>query len=264
MTTALVLSLVGLLSAPADVDAFFKDFTAKRADIQLLQADLEERTYEFGEVSKRTGRVLFGKPRRIIFRFQSDEPVLMVDDNQVYEYDPLEKQLQIFDIDDSPESSIFFLGFDGDPGTLREAYDISLFTVESDEGTHRLVIRPFKENIDTAAFQEVTIYLRDEDYLPFRLDIKLDDTTKTVTEFSNYQINQPVDPSATQLRIPAETRVLENGEVALREVPAGGLLMPPAPLEVPTPGVGVPAESSAASPPAVAEDKVQVEALPAP
>ena len=225
----------------------------------MLEADLEESTYEFGEVNKRSGRVLFGKPRRIIFRFQEDEPTLMVDNNQVYEYDPLEKQLQIFDIDDSPESSIFFLGFDGDPSTLREAYDISLFTVESDEGTHRLVIRPFKESMDTAAFEEVTIYLRDEDYLPFRLDIKLDDTTKTVTEFSNYQLNQPVEPSATQLRIPAETRVLENGEVALREVPAGGLLMPPSPLEVPAA-----VESAPAAPPVAAEDSVHVEALPAP
>jgi outer membrane lipoprotein-sorting protein len=236
MTTAFLLCF-SALSAPDELDMFFREFTEKRAGIQMLEADVEERTFEFGEVTLRRGRVLFGKPRRIIFRFENDEPVMMVDGRRVYEHDPLEEQVQIFDIDDSPESSIFFLGFDSDPGALREAYDMRLVKKANTQGEHRIVIRPFKESMDDAPFREVSIYLRDVDFLPYRVDIALDDEVRMVTEFANYKTNVPVEPATTQLRIPAETRIIENGEVVMRSVPAGGLLVPPQALAMPNAGV---------------------------
>ncbi|MCF6284345.1 MAG: outer membrane lipoprotein carrier protein LolA [Candidatus Hydrogenedentes bacterium] len=263
MSAVILLWVAGSLAPPDDFDTFFKEFSEKRTGIQLLEADIEERTFEFGEVNLRRGRVLFGKPRRIIFRYEGDEPTLMVDDRRVYEFDPLEEQLQIYDIDDSPEASIFFLGFDSDTTALREAYDVRLFSVDNDQGKDGIIIRPKKDR-DNAPFQEVMIYLRDADYLPFRIQIKLDDDANMVTEFSNYKINQPVAPSFTQLRIPAETRIIENGDVTVRSVPAGGLLVPPAALTVPE-SLGSSVESDGSDNGEVApEESVTVEVLPAP
>jgi len=264
MTGAMLLCLAGALAAPPDFETFFQEFAEKRADIQVLEAQVEERTFEFGDVTLRRGRVVFGQPKRIIFRYDGDEPSMMVDGRRVYEYDPLEKQLQILDIEDSPESSIFFLGFDSDPGALRDAYDVRLFTSENERGRMGIVIRPFKENADEAPFQEVSIYLQDGDYLPYRIMIELDDDARMVTDFSNYTINQPMAPSDTQLRIPAETRVIENGEVSIHAVPPGGMLVPPAPLEVPRAEAGAAPEGGGA----VSGDKpgsaIVVEELPAP
>lgn len=260
MSGAILLLLAGALAAPDDFDAFFKVFAEKRAGIQVLEADVEERTFEFGEVTLRKGKVLYGQPRRIIFRFENDEPTLMVDDRRVYEYDPLEEQLQIYDIDDSPESSIFFLGFDGDAAAMREAYDVRLFTVQNDQGDQGIIIRPFKENMDNAPFQEVSIYLREADFLPYRVHITLDDNARMVTEFSNYTTNQREAQTRTQMKIPAETRIIENGEVSLRSVPAGGLLVPEAPLTVKA--EQTPTEATKPEPPA--EPAVKVEELPAP
>ncbi len=269
MIGALLLCMTATLAAPDEFDDFFKEFAAKRAGIQILEADIEERTFEFDEVNLRTGHVVFGQPRRIIFRYDNDEPTVMVDDRRVYEYDPLEEQLQIYDIDDSPESAIFFLGFDSDPGALREAYDVRLFTTKNDQGNQGIIIRPFKENMENAPFQEVSIYLRDEDFLPYMILINLDDDAKMRTEFSNFKTNQAIPPSKTQLRIPADTRIIENGEVTIHAVPPGGLLVPPTPLDVPTDAAGVSEKEKDAPAPAPASDAkadglVQVEVLPAP
>lgn len=264
MGAALLLLAAAFSVDPPEFDAFFKEFAAKRADIQVLQADIVEYTSEFDEVTNRAGRVVFGKPRRIVFRYSDEDPVMLIDDRRVYEFDPKEEQLQIYDIKDSPEASIFFLGFDNDASALREAYDVRLFTKENEQGSHGIVIKPFKENMDTAPFQEVSIYLRDSDFLPYRIYITFDDDTRMWTEFSNYKVNQGLEPGETQIRIPAGTRVIENGEVSIRAVPEGGVLMPPEAIDT-----GKPAEAPAATqkeeqPTDVAPAKIQEKELAAP
>lgn len=261
MNTALILIAALLPSAPEappEFDVFFEQFAEKRAGIQILEANIREDTIQYGDTTTRNGRLIFGKPRRILFRYDGDEPAMMIDDRRVYEFDPLVEQLQIYDIEDGPEASIFFLGFDSDPEALREAYDVRLFTVQSEEARRGIEIRPFKENINEAPFVEVTIYLRESDYLPHRIDIEFDGDTRMVTEFSNYRINHAIDPAETQLRIPAGTRIIENNEVTVRAVPGGGLLMPPTPLEVPEPG------PDAAKPETTRPPAVEAKELPAP
>lgn len=253
---AALLVLVAALSAdPPEFDAFFKQFAEKRSGIQVLEAQIVERTSQFEEVSNRSGRVVFGKPRRIVFRYSEADPVMLIDDRRVYEFDPQEEQLQIYDIDDSPEASIFFLGFDDNPGALREAYDVRLFSVENEQGTQGIAIKPFKENQENAPFQEVSIYLRNSDFLPYRIHITFDDDTWMVTEFSNYKVNQGLEPSETQIRVPAGTRIIENGEVTLHAVPEGGVLMPPESIDT-----GKPADTPA-TPPTEKQPAVEVPAI---
>ena len=262
MGAALLILMAAISAEPPEFDAFFKEFTAKRAGIQVLEAEIVERTSQYEEVTSRNGRVVFGKPRRIVFRYSDSDPVMLIDDRRVYEFDAEEEQLQIYDIEDSPEASIFFLGFDDDPGALREAYDVRLFTVQNEQGTQGIAIKPFKENLENAPFQEVSIYLRDGDFLPFRIHITFDDDTWMVTEFSNYKVNQSLEASDTQIRVPAETRVIENGEVTIHSVPEGGVLMPPEAIQSTAPATATPAaaEPSAEEVPSLVQEKE----LPAP
>jgi outer membrane lipoprotein-sorting protein len=261
MGAALLILMAALSAEPPEFDTFFKEFTAKRAGIQVLEAAIVERTSQYEEITSRNGRVVFGKPRRIVFRYSDVDPVMLIDDRRVYEFDPEEEQLQIYDIEDSPEASIFFLGFDDDPGALREAYDVRLFTVQNDQGSQGIAIKPFKENLENAPFQEVSIYLRDDDFLPFRIHITFDDDTWMVTEFSNYKVNQGLEPSETQIRVPAGTRVIENGEVAIHSVPDGGVLMPPEAIESAKP---VAPASETPAPAEKSPGQLEVEDLPAP
>lgn len=258
MAATLLMLLAALGAEPAEFEAFFKEFAAKRSAIEVLEADIVERTSQFEEVTSRNGHVIFGKPRRIVFRYGDIDPVMLIDNRRVYEFDPQEEQLQIYDIEDSPEASIFFLGFDNDPGALREAYDVRLFTVQNDQGSQGISIKPFKENMENAPFQEVSIYLRDSDFLPFRIHITFDDETWMVTEFSNYKVNKGLEPSASQIRVPAGTRVIENGEVTIHSVPEGGVLMPPEAIAADAP----PAETAPSK--EESDAKIQVQELPAP
>ena len=65
MGAALLILAASLCADQPDFDAFFKEFAAKRANIQVLEADIVEYTSQFEEVTNRNGRVVFGKPRRI-------------------------------------------------------------------------------------------------------------------------------------------------------------------------------------------------------
>jgi len=259
MSAALLVSLALIAAPPEDFDTFFANFVEKRAGVEILQADILEETAQYGGVTSRRGTLIFGKPRRIIFRYEGDEPSMMIDDRRVYEFDPFEEQLQVIDIEDSLEASLFFLGFDSDPKALKEAYDVRLFSVKSDQGQRGIEIRPYKEDINAVSFVSVSIYLRDSDYLPYRIEIEIDDDTRLVTEISNHNVNAAIEPSLTQLRIPAGTRVIENNEVTIRSVPDGGLLVPESPLAVATAPSPTPAPAPVENAPAVA-----VQELPAP
>ena len=98
MSAALLFSLALIAAPPEDFDAFFAQFVEKRAGVNILQADILEETEQYGGATSRRGTLLFGQPRRIIFRYEGDEPAVMIDGRRVYEFDPLEEQLQIFDI----------------------------------------------------------------------------------------------------------------------------------------------------------------------
>lgn len=267
MSAVLLLSFAIMAAAPDDIDTFFARFAEKRAGIKILEADLVEETTQYGDVISKTGHVVFGQPRRVIFRYGDDKPSLMVDDRWYYEFDPESEQLSITSIGNSPEASMFFLGFDTDARALQETYDVRLFSVQNAQGSQGLAIRPRKEDANTAPFQEVSIYLRDEDYLPYRVEIVLDEDTQTVTDFSNYRINQPFDPAITQLRIPAGTRIIEDGEVVVRSVPEGGVMMPPEPLEPvarPDASGGKPAEAGGAPATEQSPPALNIQELPAP
>lgn len=260
MSAALLFSIALIAAPPEDFETFFARFVEKRAGVRILEADILEETTQYGGVTSRRGRLLFGQPRRIIFRYEGDEPSMMIDDRRVYEFDPIEEQLQIFDIEDSLETSLFFLGFDNDPKALRDSYDVQLFAVQSELGHRGIEIRPYKEDLNAVSFVSVSIYLRDSDYLPYRIEIEIDENTRMVTEISNHQVNGAVDPAVTRLRIPAGTRVIENNEVTVRSVPDGGMLVPETALDM---------EAVAPAPaPPQSEPKpdaaVEVQELPAP
>ena len=201
MTGLLLLLAASVAAPPEDVDAFFQEFAQKRAGIRILEADIVEESIQFGEVMRRQGSLLFGQPRRIVFRYDGDEPSMMIDDRRVYEFDPVEEQVQIHDIEDTPEASIFFLGLDDDLTDLRAAYDVSLFSVVSDQGDTGIAIQPLPEHAERAPFEEVSIYLRDADYLPSRIEVRFDSETRMVTEFRNYRINEPVDLYLYEIRV---------------------------------------------------------------
>lgn len=270
MMTAALLCLCALAADPAPDAAFedfFRDFAAKRDGIVALEAVFEQRTVLPDEELTTTGTLVYIKPRRIIFRTEDPERTTLVDDRKGYEYDPEIRQLQIFDIEDNPQADIFFLGFDSDTALLRQAYDVSVFTVPGEtHGKHGIKIRPKSDSREEAYFFEVNLYLRDEDYLPYRIHIQNDEESQVFIEVGALDKTVRPDPRGTQIFIAENTKVVENDRV-VETVNTGGkwipeaVLLPPAPETPPetatappplVPAADAPAKTSAADTPAEA------------
>lgn len=265
--TALILSCAFLLSAPEnDVDAFFREFAAKRDGIAALQAAFTQKTILPDETLEAKGTILFVKPRRIVFRTDDPERVTLVDNDQGYEYDPEIRQLQVFDIEANPRADIFFLGFTNDINRLREAYDLTLFDVEGEpKGKHGIRIRPKADSGDEAYFVEVNLYLRDKDFLPHRIHIQNDEEAQVVIEVAEPDTAVRPEPKQTQIFVEEKTKIVENDRV--REVVgSGGQWLPDAILLPPEPPTASPAPAPPASEtaPEAAETPDAPEAAPAP
>lgn len=260
MTASLLLSCACLLAAPAgDVDAFFREFAAKRDGIAALQAAFTQKTILPDETLEATGTILFVKPRRIVFRTDDPERVTLVDNDLGYEYDPEIRQLQIFNIEDNPRADIFFLGFTDDINRLREAYDLTLFDVENEpKGKRGIRIRPKADSGDEAYFVEVNLYLRDQDFLPHRIHIQNDEAAQVVIEVAEPDTSARPEPRQTQLFVEGKTKIVENDRV--REVVGpGGQWLPDAILLPPEP----PKANPAPAPPAAEREKAPEAETPA-
>ena len=259
--SALLLSCACLLAAPGnDVDAFFREFAAKRDGIAALQAAFTQKTILPDETLEARGSILFVKPRRIVFRTEDPERVTLVDDGRGYEYDPEIRQLQMFDIEDNPRADIFFLGFTDDITRLREAYDLTLFDVEGEpKGKHGIRIRPKAGSGDEAYFMEVNLYLRDKDFLPHRIHIQNDAEAQVVIEVAEPDTAARPEPKETQIFVEEKTKIVENDRV--REVVGpGGRWLPDAILLPPESAAAAPAPAAKGDTPA----PVPAAAAPAP
>lgn len=246
--TALILSCACLLAAPeSDVDAFFREFAAKRDGIAALQAAFTQKTILPDETLEAAGTILFVKPRRIVFRTDDPERVTLVDNDRGYEYDPEIRQLQMFDIEANPRADIFFLGFTNDINRLREAYDLTLFDVKDEpKGKRGIRIRPRADSGDEAYFVEVNLYLRDQDFLPHRIHIQNDAEAQVVIEVAEPDTVVRPEPKQTQIFVGEKTKIVENDRV--REVVGpGGQWMPDAILLPPEPPKADPAPAPPAA-----------------
>jgi len=268
--TALLLSCACLLAAPeGDVDAFFREFAAKRDGISALQAAFTQKTILPDETLEASGTILFVKPRRIVFRTDDPERVTLVDNDRGYEYDPEIRQLQMFDIEDNPRADIFFLGFANDITRLREAYDLTLFDVEGEpKGKRGIRIRPKADSGDEAYFIEVNLYLRDKDFLPHRIHIQNDAEAQVVIEVAEPDTTVRPEPKQTQIFIAEKTKIVENDRVSEVVGPEGrwipdAILLPPEPPK-PAAAPAAPPAAVKETPAAPAEPPAAPEAPPAP
>jgi len=226
MTMAFVMAAVALVAQPDSVDSFYKEFAQRRADISTLRANYTERTVTPEETFESEGVLIYAKPRRIVRRMAPPEnTTLIVDDRRVYQYEPEIKQLVVYRLDDDPRANLLFLGFDSDMDALREAYQVSVFSVEDQaSGKKGILIQP-KPGDTEAWFKEVNLYLDDKDLLPYRIRMVNDDDSQVIIEVRDLKKNPALDLSETQAMIAEGTKVIEDDKV-VETVAAGGKLVP--------------------------------------
>lgn len=218
-------SLSAQESQNATFDDFFQTFKEKRDGIGSLQASFIQKTVLPQEEITTEGALYYSKPRRILLVTKDPERATLVDDRQGYEYDSEIKQMTVFRIEDHPRANIFFLGFDDDTEALKSAYDLTLFEADDPRGHHGLKIKPRADSDEEAYFIEANLYLRDEDYLPYRIHIVNDSESQLYIEVSEISPQAYQDLNSARFFVPEGVKIIENERV-IETVETGGRHVP--------------------------------------
>lgn len=236
MMLAAALICIGAAAGQASsAGEFLADFAKQRDTMESMRADFTQTTTNPDETEVSKGKLIYTRPKRLIFRY--DEPALayMIDGLRVYEYNPDSAQIEIFELENRPESEAFYLGFESNVGRLQEAYEIKVYPPENPE-THAIAVeftpREQAGGEDEPFFKRVRLQLRKKDLLPTDILIVNDEESQTFFAISNFAINETLPEDVSHVRVPEGTVIVENDTYA-GEAPAGGSLFP-APAAEPT------------------------------
>jgi len=227
MMGAVLLAAAMAAAAPLDLDTFFAEFKEKRAGIDVLEAQYVETTILPEDTFTAKGELLYVAPDRIVRRTTDPyEATLLIDGELGYQYEPEVKQVVIYDLEYSPESEILFLGFSNDLGALQEAYDLRVFRTKQ-QGKQRtgLEVKPRPDLHKDPLFIEATLYLREKDFLPYKIRIQTDPESELILDVSDFVINGGVAPADTQIALAPGTKIVQDNAV-METVGEGGRRIP--------------------------------------
>lgn len=202
--------------ATLSVEAFLDQLANKRQDIAVMKARFAMENVTPDETRQSIGELLYVKPRRLVFHIFGAgklDLALLLDGQQIYEYDPELEQLQIYHWEDNTDMDALFAAFESDPKALRTAYDIELFEPQDQnrDTIQGVVLRPKGTPEEKGRlFEQVRLFLGKEDYLPVGVHIVNDPESEVFLEFNQIEINHPVRPEETQIAVPPGTKVIEN------------------------------------------------------
>lgn len=235
MKMALAAMALAMLAQTPTVDAFLKTFADKRAHVEKLEAAFTQDTVTPDETTRAVGRIVYERPRRILLQYFDPEVVYLVDGTRVYQYNAEIEQVQIYDLESDPQMEALFLGFDEDTARLREAYTLGVFDATNACGTKGLRLIPLevrKDKPEDAAddevsglFQEVELFLRDEDYLPCRIHVVNDAESSVEIRVDRFKLNTDAGAATAQIEVPEGTSIIEN-ETLVEKVGPGGKRIP--------------------------------------
>jgi outer membrane lipoprotein-sorting protein len=232
--TAALLALAAAAGQTKTPAEFFDEFSARRDATTSLQARFVQTTTSPDEVVVSEGTLVYTKPKRLIFRYSDPPLVYMIDGLRVYEFDPDIEQVQIYDLEDRPESEAFYLGFETDALRLQEAYNVRVLPPD-DPARHALAVeftpKP-RDDGEEPFFRSVLIQLVKGDLLPSTILIVNDEESSTSFTIAEYSLNAELPESTTHVTVPEGTTIVDNGEY-VGEAPTGGAQFPSATAAAP-------------------------------
>jgi outer membrane lipoprotein-sorting protein len=224
---AALISVTAAAGQTQTPESFFKEFSARRDAIDSLQARYVQTTITPDETIVSEGTLTYARPKRLIFRYQEPPLEYMIDGLRVYEFDPDIEQIQIYELEDRPESEAYYLGFETDSARLMEAYDVRIVPSD-DPDRHALGIeftpKP-PDDEEEPFFVRVAIQLRKGDLLPSTILIVNDEDSSTSFSITDYAMNNKLPETASHIWVPEGTTIVDNGNY-VGEAPSNGALFP--------------------------------------
>lgn len=230
MIAYLAAALCALAAEQQPIDAFFAEFVAKREHIRTLTATFRQENVSPDETTASGGRIVFVKPKQLLFEYLDPKIVYAIDGQRVFEYEAGLEQVQAYDVEDSAQADAFFIAFDNDASRLREAYTATLDDAGQGAcGQRVLKLVPKAAATDDAPlsqpYREIRLYLRPDDLLPCRIQAIADDESSVVVDIDHYEINSEGAAPSIRFHVPEGTKIVVN-ESDIETAGAGGRDLP--------------------------------------
>jgi len=219
LVCATVMAAARGADADDEVDAFLKEFVAKRETMHDYSANFKQTKVStlFDETEVSTGRVYYKRPGKILWDYRSPDVMkVLVKERVLSIYIEELEQLEIYDFTREKKLRGLFLGFDESPEELKELYDISLVESEEDDRGACVKLVPKSEDL-RAYFDSVTIWLRPKDFAIYKiliLDPKVypDDEAQdtTLIELSGIRVNRGVREDLFTIDVPEGTEIIRQ------------------------------------------------------
>ena len=230
MLWALALSVLAAAPDGAALETFFREFHSKRSAIESMVASYRQEIITPDGTEVLTGTLIFAKPRRIVFRYDDPSDVLIIDDQDVYEYWTEIEQVNIYSLDDEPQAEALFLGFENNLDRLARVFDIELGAADEGHcGTKVLTLRPKGEETDRPLFERVRLFLRASDHLPCEILLVNSAESQVRYRFDDFKVNRPVDADLTRLAVPEGWKIVE-ADMPVQTVGPEGTTLPESPV----------------------------------
>lgn len=208
------LAAMAAFTASPSIDAFFADFVAQRERIQTITATFRQENVSSDETKASGGRIVFTRPRQLLFEYLDPKVIYAIDGQRVFEYEASLEQVQVYDVEDSAQADAFFIAFDANARRLREAYDVTLVEDANDGCSKRMLkLVPKKsESQDDSAhpYREIRLYLRDGDLLPCRIHAITDEESSVIVDIDHYKVNEEGAKPTILFHVPEGTKIIVN------------------------------------------------------
>jgi len=210
-------ALVTAAAPNPELDTFFDELIDKRQYIQSLKAEFTQKNFNPNEIYESEGTITFANPRKLLFEYMAPnaQSLLFLDD-VLYEYDVELQQLVVRRMSDMSEMETLFLAFESNPERLRESYDLSLATppstAEAGCNGRVLILKPKTNDGGEQLFQQASIYLREQDYLPCRINVVTSDDSHFWIDVNNYTVNEGVDDKTMSYTLDENVTIIVDDE----------------------------------------------------
>jgi len=183
--------------------------------------DQEVLSEQFGKaISRGAGELLFRKPGKMSWRYNSPEPHLYVTDGKVlWDYLPSAKQAMKLELDQalsSPLPKSFLFGM----GRLREQFEVSFAPgqAQAAPAVYHLLLSPRKEE-DRAVLGIVELKVDAKTFLVREAQLKDAMGNVNVLRFSAIKVNPGIDPKVFKFTPPKGVEVISPPGFSPREKP---------------------------------------------
>jgi len=214
----LKLAVVTLLGAQqVGLEEILERMDQKGNKIESMKAGIQQRKWteileEFDEGE--SGTFLFWRVGDDLYiRKDIDRPQvnhLVIAGGELVFYQPAIKQAQRYNLGTNKDKAEFLLlGFGGDRGALKKAYNVSLLREEplGSRKAYVLELVPKSENV-SAYFSQIQLWVDGESWLPVQQRLIEPTGDFLQVEFSDIEVNPRLSNADFRLKIPKDVRIV--------------------------------------------------------